>query len=107
MARATIPTKKQWEPRDQRIQRFSGSCEREIVNRFFGHGVAVRAARTARLGAGAKRFVDDGLDGTCATAAFGTAAEASIDLLGTACDARSCTDGIADIMVAEDVAGTD
>jgi hypothetical protein len=75
--------------------------------RFFGHGVAVRAARATGLGAGTKRFVDDGLDGARATSALGAAAEASINLLWIARQVRSCTDGIADIMVAEDVAGTD
>jgi len=68
-------------------------------------GVAVGAAGAASLGAGAERLVDNGLDGTSATAAFGTAAEAAIDLLGIARHGR--VDGIADIMVAEDVAGTD
>ena len=72
-----------------------------------GGGMAVRATRAAGLGAGAKRFVDDGLDGACAAAAFGAAAEAAINLLGIACHARSYTDGIADIMVAQDVTGTD
>ena len=77
------------------------------MSRFFAHGVAVRAARAAGLGAGTQRFVDDGLDGAGTTAAFGAAAEAAIDLLGIARDARRCTDGIADIMVAKDVTGTD
>ena len=70
-------------------------------------GLAVRAARAAGLGAGAKRFVDDGLDGACAATAFGAAAEASIDLLRMARQVTSGADGIADIVVAEDVAGTD
>ena len=74
---------------------------------LFGHGVAVRAARAASLGAGAQRLVDDGLDGARATSALGAATEASIDLLWIARQVRSCTDGTADIMVAEDVAGTD
>ena len=77
------------------------------MGRIFAHGVAMRAARAAGLRAGAERFIDDGLDGACATAAFGAAAEAAIDLLGIARDARRCTDGIADVMVAEDVTGTD
>ena len=77
------------------------------MSRFFSHGVtvAVRAARATGLGAGTQRFVDDGLDGARATAAFGAAAEASIDLFGIA--RHTGMDGIADIMVAEDVAGTD
>ena len=77
------------------------------MSRFFGHGVAVRTARAAGLGARAQRFVDDGLDGARATSTLGAAAEASIDLLGIARHTRGCTDGIADIMVAKDVTGTD
>ena len=69
--------------------------------------VTVRAARAACLGAGAKRFIDDGLDGTGASAAFGAAAEATIDLFGISRHVRSCTHGITDIVVAQDVAGTD
>ena len=45
-------------------------------------GPGVGASGTAGLGAGAERLVDDGLDGARATAAFGAAAEAAIDLLG-------------------------
>ena len=89
-----------------RIWKVSGGGQRELVGLLFGHGVAVRAARAASLGAGAQRFVDDGLDGARAAAAFGAAAKATINLLGIACHARSCTDGIADIMVAQDVTGT-
>ena len=46
--------------------------------------VAVRAAGAAGLGAGPQRLFDDGVDGTCATAAFGAAAEAAVNLLGIA-----------------------
>ena len=46
--------------------------------------LAVRAAGTAGLGAGAQRFVNDGLDGARAAAAFRAAAEAAVDLLGIA-----------------------
>jgi hypothetical protein len=88
------------------IQRFSGGSERELVERFVGTGLAVRAARAAGLGAGAERFVDDGLDGACATAAFGAAAEASVNLLWIARQVRGYIDGTADIMVAQDVTGT-
>ena len=69
--------------------------------------MAVRAARAAGLGAGAKRFVDDGLDGACAAAAFGAAAEAAVDLLRMARQITGGTHGVANIMVAKDVAGTD
>jgi hypothetical protein len=91
----------------RRIQRFSGSGEREFGGRFFGHGMAVRAARATGLRAGAQRFVDDGLDGTRTTPTLGIAAEASINLLCIARQIRSGMYGTADIMVAEDVAGTD
>ena len=46
-------------------------------------GPAVRASGAAGLGAGPERLVDNGLDGARAAAAFGAAAEAAIDLLGT------------------------
>jgi hypothetical protein len=69
--------------------------------------VRMRAAGTALLGAGAKGFVDDGLDRTRTAAALGAAAEAPVDLLGIARQVRSCTHGIPDIVVAQDVAGTD
>ena len=67
----------------------------------------MRAARTARLGAGAERFVDNGLDGARAAATFGATAEASVDLLWIARQVRRCANSTADIMVAEDVTGTD
>src|SRR5689334_23514862 len=67
----------------------------------------VRAASAAGLGARAERFVDDGLDGSGAAAAFGAAAEAAVDLLGAARKVRGSSHGIADVMVAQDVAGTD
>ena len=71
-----------------------------------GVGVAVRTARAAGLGAGAKRFIDDSLDGTCAPAAFGAAAEATIDLLRITLQFACSDHGIADIVIAEDITGT-
>jgi hypothetical protein len=68
---------------------------------------AVRAAGAALLGAGAERFIDDGLDGARAPAAFGAAAEATVNLFGIPRQVRRCTDGIPDIVVAQNVAGTD
>src|SRR3954469_23437617 len=71
-----------------RMGKFSAGRESELdrLGRLVvgGHGVAVRAAGATGLGAGPKRFIDDGLDRPGATAAFGAAAEASIDLLGMA-----------------------
>ena len=70
-------------------------------------GRAVRATGAAGLGAGAKGLIDDGLDGAGAAAAFGVAAKAAIDLLCATRKVRGSSHGIADIMVAQDVAGTD
>src|SRR6516165_9297970 len=50
----------------------SGECETGL-DRGLCVGVAVRTASLASQGAGAKRLVDDALDGACATAAFGDA----------------------------------
>jgi hypothetical protein len=71
-----------------------------------GVSLAVRAARTAGLGAGAQRLVDNGLDGARAAAAFGTAAEATVDLLGIPGKVFRAIDRTADIVVGQDVAGT-
>ena len=72
-----------------------------------GRVAAVRATGAAFLGAGAECFVDDGLDGARAAAAFGAAAEATVNLLGIPRQVRSRTYGTTDIVVAQDVAGTD
>src|SRR5262249_15758493 len=69
--------------------------------------MAVRAADATGLGAGTKCFIDDRLDGPSAAAAFGSGSETSIDLLGMAHRIAGVSDGGADIVVAEDVAGTD
>jgi hypothetical protein len=71
----------------------------------FGMSGAVRAARAAGLGAGTERFVHNCLDGPRAATALGAAAEATIDLPRRARRTRSAN-GISDIMVGEDVAGT-
>ena len=92
---------------------FSVGRERERRRNFLGGLVvcsvtaAVRAARAALLGAGAKCFVDDGLDGAGAPAAFGATAEATIDLFRIPRHVQSCTHRSTDIVVAQDVAGTD
>ncbi|KWV59742.1 hypothetical protein AS156_30415 [Bradyrhizobium macuxiense] len=70
-------------------------------------GMVVRTASTAGLGAGAQGLVDDGLDRAGATAAFGAAAETAIHLLGISCQGPAGTHGTTDIVVAEDVTGTD
>jgi hypothetical protein len=67
----------------------------------------VRASGTAGLGACPQSLVNDGLDGTRASATFSAATKAAIELLGIAGKILRGTDGTADIVVAEDVAGTD
>ena len=57
------------------------------------------------LGAGAEGFVHDRLDGAGATAALGAATETSIHLARRTRGTRS-TDGFTDVVVGEDVAGT-
>jgi hypothetical protein len=112
-ARATAPQKKRWERRKSAdFKRFSASREREGRGNFLrglvvGGVAAVRAAGAAFLGAGAKRFVDDGLDRARAPAAFGAAAEATVNLFGIPRQVRGCTYGIPDIVVTQNVAGTD
>jgi hypothetical protein len=72
----------------------------------FRSRLAMRASGTAGLGASTKGLVDDGLDGTRAAAAFGAASEAAVDLLGATRQAVRGADSIADIMVGQDVTGT-
>ena len=77
-----------------------------MVDRRLRFSLAVRTSGSADLGAGAQGIVNDGLDSARATAAFGAAAEAAVDLLGIARKVFGGVDGVADIVVAEDVAGT-
>src|SRR6266536_3172468 len=56
---------------------------------------------------GRKGIFDDGLQGARAASTLGAAAEAAIHLLRAARKVQSSVHGIANIMVAEDVAGTD
>jgi hypothetical protein len=69
--------------------------------------MAVRAAGMASPGASAKRLVDDALDGAGAAAAFGAATEAPVNLLGVTREAVCRFHGVADVVIAKDVAGTD
>ena len=71
-----------------------------------GIGGAVRATGAAGLGAGAERLVDDALDGARAAAALRAAAETAIDLLGIPGEVFRTIDRTADIVVGQDVAGT-
>ena len=68
--------------------------------------LVVRTSGAAGLGAGAKRVLDDGLDGARAATAFGATAEAAVDLLGVAGEVLRTLDDTADIVVAKHVAGT-
>jgi hypothetical protein len=68
--------------------------------------VAVRAAGAARVGAGAECLFDDGLDVTGAATAFGAATKAAIKLLGISRQGSAGAHGIANVVVAEDVTGT-
>jgi hypothetical protein len=78
-----------------------GRCMRVRVT------MAVRAAGTAGLGAGAQGFIDDGLDRARAAAALGAASEASVELLGVAGEVLRFLDGVTDVVVAKHVARTD
>jgi hypothetical protein len=78
-------------------QRFSAGREREsrgslLRGLVIGRMAAVRTAGATLLGAGA---------------AFGAAAEATVNLLGIPRQVRRCADGTTDIVVAQNVAGTD
>ena len=92
------------------FQEFSGSREGELsVAKFFMAVVsmAVRTAGTTGLGAGPKGIFDDGLKGARAASTLGAAAEAAIELLGIARQVPGRVNGAADIIVAQDVTGTD
>src|ERR1700730_5670780 len=92
---------------DQYFSR-SGGSERILAMSIRPRGcLTVRATRTAGLGASTERLVDNGLDGARASATLGAAPETTINLLGIARKLLSGTDGAADIVVAEDIAGTD
>jgi hypothetical protein len=111
--RATVPRKKRWKRRKLvEFEGFSAGREREGRDSFLcglvvGRVAAVRAAGAAFLGAGAERFVDDGLDGARAPPAFSAAAEATLNLFRIPRQVRSRTHGTTDIVVAQNVAGTD
>jgi hypothetical protein len=111
--RATVPRKKRWKRRKSvEFEGFSAGRKRESRGSFLrglvvGSVAAVRATGAAFLGAGAERFVNDGLDGARAPAAFGAAAEATVNLFRISRQVRGCADSITDVVVAQNVAGTD
>jgi hypothetical protein len=67
----------------------------------------MRTPGTAGRGASAQSLVDDGLEGARASAAFGATTETAVNLLGATREIIRGADGVADIVVSEDVAGTD
>jgi hypothetical protein len=67
---------------------------------------AVRTARAAGLGAGTQGVLNDGLVGARAPTAFGTAAEAAVNLFGIPGKVFRAIDRTADIVVGQDVTGT-
>jgi N-acyl-D-aspartate/D-glutamate deacylase len=69
-------------------------------------GPAMRASGMAGLGASTESVVNDRFDSARTSATFSAATEAAIELLGIAWKVFRGVDGIADIVVAEDVAGT-
>ena len=69
--------------------------------------MAVRAAGLTGMRTGAERLVDDAFDGAGAAAAFGTATKAAIKLLGATRKVVCGIHGVADVVVAQHVAGTD
>jgi hypothetical protein len=94
------------------FRRVSGGREGEISFRLgmslsMSMSMSMRAAGLAGVGAGSERLIDNALDGAGATAAFGAAAETAIKLLGVTRKNICRTHGVADVVVAEDVAGTD
>jgi hypothetical protein len=68
--------------------------------------MAVGASGAAGLGASPESLINDGLDGARAPPTLGAAAETSVDLLGIARKLFRRVDGAADIVVRNDVAGT-
>jgi hypothetical protein len=67
----------------------------------------MRAASRTFLGACAKRILDDLVDRTGAAAAFGAAAKAAIDLPRRARQAGRSAHRAADVIIAQNIAGTD
>lgn len=69
--------------------------------------MAVGASIAAGLGAGAQSFGHDLLDGAGTPAALGAASQTAVNLPCRARNSGSGGHGVADVMVAQDVAGTD
>ena len=86
----------------------SGSREGEFGSgRGLGRRMAVGTAGLAGQGTSTERFVDDALDGTRTAAAFGTATKAAVKLLGATRKVVCGFHGVADVVIAQHIAGTD
>ncbi len=68
--------------------------------------LGVRTPRAARLGAGAKRFIHDFANRARATPTLGAASQTAIDLTGGSRDILRAGHGSSDIVVCQDVTGT-
>jgi hypothetical protein len=68
--------------------------------------LVMRTTGTASLCASPQSLVDYGLEGARASAAFGATTETAVNLLGATGKIIRSTDGVADIVVGKDVAGT-
>lgn len=97
------------------IRTKSGGCDRQVLK--FGTDshrlamavavvVAVWAALAASLGARAKRLIHDLANGPGAAATLGATAKAAIDLPRSARQIAGISHSVADVVVANDVAGT-
>jgi hypothetical protein len=87
--------------------RISGGSERELSVVLIPLDLAVRASGLAGLGAVSKSLFNNALDGAGTPAASDAATQAAIDLPRIARQILRGADGTADIVVADDVAGTD
>jgi hypothetical protein len=87
-------------------EQVSGGCFERKLAQGFWPGPLVRTSGMARPGASAERLIDNAFDGARASAAFGAAAEAAVDLLWIARKVFRGIDGGADIVVAKDVTRT-
>src|SRR5689334_23374764 len=104
------PPKREHGRTSGKFKGWSGCREREAILRQFvrrNRSPVMLASVPALARAGAERLVDDRLDSACATAACCAAAKAAIDVLGIARKLIRRADGVANILVADDVAGTD
>ena len=102
IARRSNPSRERSQHRARR-QEVSVGRERELVSRLFRAVQVVPASGVTSLRTSPERIVDDGLDCPCTPAALGTAAQAVVDVFGMPQRIVRGSDGVADIVVAEDV----